>query len=83
MPRLFRKPEPIPKPTGSLPVGTDHAEWVQPIAPIVLGLRRVDPWIFVHARDPMVAKAPHLFRRCSDNQPVGPEPRKSAHNNSL
>lgn len=78
-----KKPEAIPKPTGVLPAEADHADWCLPVAELRVGLRVLQTWTLVHVNDPMVARAPHLFRRCSDNQPVGPEPRKSAHDNSL
>jgi hypothetical protein len=68
---LPKKPEPIPKPTGSLAAGTDPAEWILPVAPRRIGARLLQPWTFVHVSDPMVARAPHLFARCSDNQPPG------------
>jgi hypothetical protein len=78
-----KKAKPIPKPTDVLPAGTDLADWVSPVAELRVGLRVLQPWTFVHVDDPMVSRAPHLFRRYSDNQPSGPEPRKSASNNSL
>lgn len=77
MPRLLRKkPEPIPKPTGVLPVGA-AGDWVSPVEELRVGLRVLPMWTFVHVDDPMVARAPHLFRRCSDGQPVGAPPQTS------
>ena len=78
MPRLLlKKPEPIPKPTAVLPANADRADWVSPVAEILVGLRVLQTWTFVHVNDPMVVRAPHLFRRCSDNQPVGAPPQTS------
>lgn len=80
MPRLLRKnPELIPRPTGVLPAGADHADWCVPVAELRVGLRVLQTWTLVHVNDPMVARRPDLFRRCSDGQPVGPAPQTSGH----
>lgn len=81
MPSLRRKrpstSAPIPKPTGVLPAGANLADWVQPVDRLIRGLTVYEPWVFVHRTDPVIARTPHLFRRCSDNQPVGPPPQTS------
>ena len=78
MPSLRRKLlAPIPKPTGVLPAGADLADWVQPVERLIRGLVVYEPSTFVHRDDPVVALAPHLFLRCSDNEPVGPPSQSS------
>lgn len=54
-----------------------------PVDRLICGLVVYEPWMHVHRTDPVVARGPHLFRGVADNQLVGPEPPKSANNNSL